>query len=67
MRKVYNCFSCREYFEQAKTTKYGTVWEIEVCPFCEGRVYPVKGVRRGLVCLWWWLKSLLVSGRTARW
>ena len=59
MRKVYNCFKCGKWFEEAKTDK-----RIEVCPFCGMRVYPSKGVRRGLVCLWWWLKRLLVSGRT---
>lgn len=59
MRKVYNCFKSGKWFEEAKTEK--RIGEVEVCPFCGIRVYPAKGVRRDSVCLWWWLKRLLVS------
>ena len=60
MRKVYNCFKCGKWFEKPKKVK--RIGEVEICPFCGQRVYPVRGIKRALVCLWWWLKELFLSG-----
>lgn len=58
MRKVYNCLKCGKWFEEAKKEK--RIREMEVCPFCEGRAYPARGIKRALVCLWWWLAQEIV-------
>ncbi len=63
MRKVYNCFRCGKWFEKAKKIKFKQVGEVGVCPFCERPEYiRLKGIKAALVCLWWWLKELFLSG-----
>ncbi len=62
MKKVFNCFKCGKWFEEAKKKEFKPIGEVEVCPFCGQRVYPVRGIKRALVCLWWWLKKLFLSG-----
>lgn len=70
MRKVYFCFGCGELFSEAKVVDHGQFGKVEICPFCEKKVSQTRGIKRGLVCLWWWLKELFLSGGssgTARW
>ena len=40
--------------------------EIELCPFCRMRVYPVSGIRPALVALWWWFKELFIRKKRNR-
>ena len=70
MKKVYNCFRCRNWFEKPKVVDRGRVGEVETCPFCGQRVYQTGRITRVLVCPWWWLKELFslspASGGTAK-
>ena len=57
MRKVYKCFRCGKWFDEAKRAKLEQVGEVEICPFCGQRVYPTRGIKAALLLLWWWLKK----------
>jgi len=58
MRKIYNCFSCGKWFSEAKVVDHGQWGKVELCPFCEKKVYQARGLKAALVCLWWRLKEL---------
>ena len=62
MRRVYKCFNCGKWFKEAKMGDHGPLGKVEICPFCEKRVYQTSGIKAALVKLWWWLKELFLSG-----
>jgi len=41
---------------------HGPLGKVEICPFCEKRVYQTSGIKAALVKLWWWLRELFLSG-----
>ena len=59
MRKVYQCFRCGKWFEHPSRQHEEGFGTLEFCPQCGMRVYPVRGAKRVLVCLGWWVWDAL--------
>ncbi len=59
MRKVYKCFNCGKWFGKAKVGDHGALGKVEICPFCERRVYQTRGSKAALVRLWWDVRGAL--------